>query len=63
MQLKDNNHQTIFPFSGNYVALGTMEPEIQIWDLDVVNTIEPAYVLAGQKKKKKKKVRILRTLM
>ena len=42
---------------GNYVALGTMEPEIQIWDLDVVNTIEPAYVLAGQKKKKKKKAR------
>lgn len=41
--------------SGNYVALGTMEPEIQIWDLDVVNTIEPAYVLTGQRKKKKKK--------
>ena len=33
-----------------------MEPEIQIWDLDVVNTIEPAYVLTGQRKKKKKKV-------
>jgi len=41
--------------SGNYVALGTMEPEIQIWDLDIVNTIEPAYTLAGHKKKKKKK--------
>ena len=34
-----------------------MEPEIQIWDLDIVNTIEPAYTLAGQKKKKKKKAR------
>lgn len=41
--------------SGNYVALGTMENDIQIWDLDIVNTIEPAYILAGQKKKKKKK--------
>ena len=40
---------------GNYVAVGTMEPEIQIWDLDIIDTIEPAFML-GVKKKKRRKV-------
>ncbi|KAI5064988.1 hypothetical protein GOP47_0019683 [Adiantum capillus-veneris] len=50
---------------GNYVAIGTMQPEIEIWDLDVLDAVEPAIVLGGfrqsssskshsEKKKKKK---------
>ena len=38
---------------GNYIAMGTMEPDIEVWDLDVIDTVEPAFVLAGASKKKK----------
>uniref|UniRef100_A0A0D6R4C8 Anaphase-promoting complex subunit 4-like WD40 domain-containing protein n=1 Tax=Araucaria cunninghamii TaxID=56994 RepID=A0A0D6R4C8_ARACU len=52
---------------GNFVAVGTMQLEIEIWDLDVLDAVEPAVVLGGPvkgdtngnltklKKKKKKK--------
>ncbi len=40
---------------GNLVAMGTMDPDIEIWDLDVVDTMEPAYVLKGSEKTSKKK--------
>lgn len=58
--------------TGNYVAVGTMEPEIEIWSLDTLEAIYPASVLGrpdlskahtpiplgtGKKKRKKTKSR------
>lgn len=45
---------------GNFVAVGTMEPHIDIWDLDLVDTLEPVASLGKRKKKKSKKVGKLR---
>jgi len=41
----------------NFVAVGTMEPHIDIWDLDMVDTLEPVVSLGRRKRKKSKKVR------
>lgn len=40
---------------GNLVAVGSMEPTIDLWDLDVVDTIEPAFVLGSKPTKRLKK--------
>ncbi|KAH5319440.1 hypothetical protein HBI42_119140 [Parastagonospora nodorum] len=48
---------------GNFVAIGTMDPDIEIWNLDVVDSMYPDAVLGqgaedaanGKPKKKKKK--------
>ena len=39
------------------MAVGTMEPHIDIWDLDLVDTLEPVVSLGRRKRKKSKKVR------
>jgi periodic tryptophan protein 1 len=43
---------------GNFLLVGTFLPEIEIWNLDVLNTIEPTLILGddqASKSKKKKK--------
>jgi len=39
----------------NFVAVGTMEPHVDIWDLDLVDTLEPVVSLGRRKRKKSKK--------
>ena len=46
----------MFVALGNFVAVGSMEPVIEIWNLDVVDCFEPDIYLGEKQKKKKKKV-------
>ncbi|OQV13491.1 Periodic tryptophan protein 1-like protein [Hypsibius exemplaris] len=39
---------------GNLVAVATMKPTIQIWDLDLVNAMEPLFELKGVSKKRQR---------
>lgn len=39
---------------GNFIAVGSMEPSVEIWDLDVIDEVEPSLVLGGIVEKKKK---------
>jgi periodic tryptophan protein 1 len=37
------------------VAVSTMEPEIEIWDLDTIDVMQPSVVLGGRSSNKKPK--------
>ncbi|EFC37542.1 predicted protein [Naegleria gruberi] len=39
----------------NCIAIGTFEPQIEIWDLDIVDPIEPVMILGNETDSKKKK--------
>ncbi|KAF3440163.1 hypothetical protein FNV43_RR18442 [Rhamnella rubrinervis] len=45
---------------GNFIAVGSMEPSIEIWDLDIIDEVQPCLVLSGivEKKKKREKTSI-----
>ncbi|KAK1326715.1 Histone-binding protein MSI1 [Acorus calamus] len=39
---------------GNFIAIGSMDPAIEIWDLDIMDEVQPFLVLGGVSEKKKK---------
>ncbi|GKC28672.1 uncharacterized WD repeat-containing protein [Tanacetum coccineum] len=40
---------------GNFIAVGSMEPAIEMWDLNVLDEVQPSLILGGAIEKKKKK--------
>jgi len=44
---KPNDNDNSDAMAGNYVAVGSFEPGIEIWNLDVMNALEPTVVLGG----------------
>jgi periodic tryptophan protein 1 len=44
--------------SGNYVAIGTFEPDIEIWDLDTIDIMFPEAILGHTDKSKKRSKKV-----
>ncbi|KAF3640446.1 putative protein TPX2-like [Capsicum annuum] len=46
---------------GNFIAVGSMEPAIEIWDIDIIDEVQPSIILGGiadiKKKGKKKSIK------
>ncbi|KAG5884791.1 hypothetical protein JTB14_010854 [Gonioctena quinquepunctata] len=51
------NYEPNMP-KGNYCAVGSMSPIIEVWDMDMMNVIEPAFTLgkAGSRKKNRERI-------
>ncbi|PWZ02733.1 WD40 repeat-like protein [Testicularia cyperi] len=68
----DQNSSTVAGSPGNFIAVGTMDPEIEIWSMDVIDGMYPDAILGrkavteelnaplgtGKKKRKQTKARI-----
>ena len=48
MLLKIIHYPLNYNNKGNYAIVSTFLPEIEIWDLDVLNVIEPTMILGGE---------------
>ncbi|XP_071574920.1 periodic tryptophan protein 1 homolog [Temnothorax nylanderi] len=52
------NYDPTNPKPSNLCAIGNMTPIIEVWDLDLIDCLEPAYKLGHKPSKKKNKKRI-----
>mmetsp|Transcript_27650 Transcript_27650/g.38984 ORF Transcript_27650/g.38984 Transcript_27650/m.38984 type:complete len:508 (+) Transcript_27650:21-1544(+) len=52
------NNNTTAPSTGSFAAVGTFEPCIEIWDLDVLDAVEPMATLGGAKQETTSKLKL-----
>lgn len=54
MALEWLNYDPTSSERSSLLAIGSMSPIIDVWDLDIVDSLEPAFSLGSKKKKSKK---------